>query len=92
MQDLMAYEFDYMGTVNVSPSDVFKDLGLGQWNNLESAVQSRVFLTQDYRGKPAKLLRCTPLDVDHSCYLVFQTDSSRQWRWKAMLMPRKPGR
>jgi hypothetical protein len=90
LQDLMAHDFDFMGTTSVSPSDVFKGLSSsGQWTNLQSAVQSRVFISQTYKGKPARILRCTPLTVDNNCYVVFQTDNSGHWRWKAMVMPPK---
>jgi hypothetical protein len=86
---LMAHDFDFMGTTNVSPSDVFKGLGSGQWMNLQSAVQSRVFVSQTYKGKPARFLRCTPLTAYNNCYVVFQTDNSGHWRWRAMIMPEK---
>jgi hypothetical protein len=89
LQDLMARDFDFMGTTNVSPSEVFKGLGSGQWLNLQSAVQKGVFITQTYRGKPARLLRCTPEAANLHCYVVFQTDTAGHWNWKAMVMPEK---
>jgi len=82
LQDLMAREFDFMGTTNISPSEVFKDLGSGQWANLQSAVRNELFISQVHRGKPARFLRCTPVEVNHNCYVVFQIDSSGQWRWR----------
>jgi hypothetical protein len=90
LQDLMAQDFDFMGTTSMSPSEVFKGLGSsGQWNNLQSAVQSKVLISQTYKGKPARFLRCTPLSADNMCYVVFQTDSLGKWRWRAMVMPQK---
>ena len=89
LQDLMAHNFDFLGNTDASPDDVFKGLGSGQWTNLQSAVQKGEFVTQDYKGKPSRLLKCTPDAPDHHCYVVFQTDASRNWRWRALVMPQK---
>jgi len=90
LQNLMSPSFDYMGASNSSPSDVFKGLQGGNgWDNLQSAVQKKVFVDQDYDGKPARVLRCTPDSRTNSCYIVFQTDSSGHWKWSAMIMPEK---
>lgn len=89
LQDLMASQFDFMEETNVSPGDVFRGLGSGQWPNLQSAVRNKMFITQTYKGKPARFLRCTPETVTNNCYVIFQTDSSKLWRWKAMIMPDK---
>jgi len=90
LQNLMSSSFDYMGTENTVPTDVFKGLQGGNgWDNLQSAVQKKVFVNQDYDGKPARLLRCTPDSPTTSCFVVFQTDSSGHWRWSAMVMPNK---
>lgn len=90
LQDLMAQNFDFMGATSVPASEVFKGLNSsGQWVNLQSAVQKTVFVSQPYKGKPARLLRCTPLVANNNCYVVFQTDTSGNWRWKAMVMPQK---
>lgn len=89
LQNLMADKFDFMGTTDVSPAEVFKGLGSGQWSNLQSAVKNKVFVTETYRGKPARSLRCTPLTVVNNCYVIFQIDRSKHWRWKAMIMPEK---
>jgi hypothetical protein len=90
LQNLMSPSFDYLGANNSSPSDVFKGLQGGNgWDNLQSAVQKKVFVDQDYRGKPARFLRCTPDSPTNSCYVVFQTDSSGHWKWNAMVMPAK---
>ena len=90
LQNLMAPSFDYMGANNSSPSDVFKGLQGGNgWDNLQSAVQKKVFVDQDYDGKPARVLRCTPDSRTNDCYIVFQTDSSGHWKWSAMVMPEK---
>jgi len=90
LQNLMSPSFDYMGANNSSPSDVFKGLQGGNgWDNLQSAVQKKVFVDQEYDGKPARVLRCTPDSRTNSCYIVFQTDSSGHWKWSAMVMPEK---
>ena len=90
LQNLMSQNFDYMGTVNAIPSEVFKGLrGADGWGNLQSAVQHREFVNQSYQGKPARLLRCTPDSPTNNCYIVFQTDSSGHWRWRAMVMSAK---
>ena len=89
LQDLMSQEFDYMGTTNASPAEVFKGLSAGQWINLQSAVQAGVFTVHPYKERPARLLKCTPATTYNTCYVVFQTDSSGNWRWKAMVMPEK---
>ena len=89
LQDLMAQDFDYMGTANATPSTVFKDLSSGQWINLQLAVQAQAVTSQTYKDKPARLLKCTPATAYSKCYVVFQTDSSGNWRWKAMIMPEK---
>lgn len=90
LQNLMSPSFDYMGANNSSPSDVFKGLQGGNgWDNLQSAVQKKVFVDQDYDGKPARVLRCTPDSRTNDCYIVFQTDSSGHWKWSAMVMPEK---
>lgn len=90
LQNLMAPGFDYMGASNSSPSDVFKGLQGGNgWDNLQSAVQKRAFVDQEYDGKPARVLRCTPDSRTNDCYIVFQTDSSGHWKWIAMVMPEK---
>jgi hypothetical protein len=89
LQDLMAHNFDFLGNTDASPEDVFKGLGSDQWTNLQSAVQKGEFVTQNYKGKPSRLLKCTPGAPDHHCYLVFQTDTSGHWRWSAMVMPKK---
>src|SRR5579864_5517467 len=61
LQNFMSPSFDYMGANNSSPSDVFKGLQGGNgWDNLQSAVQKKVFVDQDYDGKSARILRCTP--------------------------------
>jgi len=86
----MSPSFDYMGANNSSPSDVFKGLQGGNgWDNLQSAVQKKVFVDQEYDGKPARLLRCTPDSPTNNCYIVFQTDNSGHWKWSAMVMPEK---
>ena len=89
LQILMADKFDFMGTTDASPPDVFKGLGTDQWANLQSAVKNKVFVTKPYNGKPARVLQCTPLTAHNYCYVVFQNDSSGHWRWKAMVMPEK---
>src|SRR5215472_9503047 len=90
LQNLMSPSFDYLGASNSSPSDVFKGLQGGNgWDNLQSAVQKKVFVDQDYDGKPARLLRCTPDSPTNTCFVVFQTDSSGHWKWSAMVMPEK---
>ena len=90
LQNLMAPSFDYMGANNSSPSDVFKGLQGGNgWDNLQSAVQKRVFVDEEYDGKPARVLRCTADSRTNDCYIVFQTDSSGHWKWSAMVMPGK---
>ena len=90
LQNLMSPSFDYMGANNSSPSDVFKGLQGGNgWVNLQSAVQKKLFVDQDYDGKPARVLRCTPDSRTNDCYIVFQTDSSGHWKWSAMVMPEK---
>jgi len=90
LQNLMSPRFDYMGANNSSPSDVFKGLQGGNgWDNLQSAVQKKVFVDQEYDGKPARLLRCTPDSPTNTCFVVFQTDSSGHWKWSAMVMPEK---
>jgi len=90
LQDLMSQSFDYMGTINAAPSEVFKGLrGGGGWNNLQSAVQNKQFISQSYRGKPARFLRCTADSPTNNCFIVFQTDSAGHWRWRAMVMPEK---
>ena len=90
LQNLMSPSFDYMGANNSSPSDVFKGLEGGSgWNNLQSAVQKKVFVDQEYEGKPARVLRCTPDSRTNACYIVFETDSSGHWKWSAMVMPEK---
>lgn len=89
LQGLMAQEFDYMGTTTSSPSQVFKGLSSGQWINLQSAVQAAEFVSQSYKGKPSQLLKCTPATSYNKCYIVFQTDSSGRWLWRAMVMPEK---
>jgi hypothetical protein len=90
LQNLMSSSFDYMGTENTVPTDVFKGLQGGNgWDNLQSAVQKKAFVNQDFDGKPARLLRCTPDSPTNNCYIVFQTDSSGHWRWSAMVMPEK---
>ncbi|SRR5579862_2232492 len=90
LQNLMAPSFDYMGANNSSPSDVFRGLQGGNgWDNLQSAVQKKVFVDEEYDGKPARVLRCTPDSRTNSCYIVFQTDSSGHWKWSAMVMPEK---
>ena len=90
LQNLMSPSFDYMGANNSSPSDVFKGLEGGTgWNNLQSAVQKKVFVDQEYEGKPARVLRCTPDSRTNACYIVFETDSSGHWKWSAMVMPEK---
>jgi len=92
LQNLMADQFDFFGTTNVAPSQVFRGLssdGGQQWRNLQSAVQARVIISQTYRGKQSQVLKCTPLSSTNDCYVVFQTDGSGHWRWKAMVMPQK---
>ena len=89
VQNLMADKFDFMGTTDASPVEVFKGLGSGQWSNLQSAVKNKVFVTDTYKGKPARFLRCTPFPVTNNCYVIFQFDRSKHWRWKAMIMPEK---
>ena len=90
LQNLMSPSFDYMGASNSSPSDVFKGLQGGNgWDNLQSAVQRKGFVDQEYDGKPARVLRCTPDRRTNTCYIVFQTDSSGHWKWSAMVMPEK---
>ena len=90
LQNFMSPSFDYMGANNSSPSDVFRGLQGGNgWDNLQSAVQKKVFVDQDYDGKPARVLRCTPDSRTNDCYIVFQTDSSGHWKWSAMFMPEK---
>ena len=90
LQNLMSPNFDYMGANNSSPSDVFKGLQGGNgWDNLQFAVQKKVFVDQEYDGKPARVLRCTPDSRTNDCYIVFQTDSSGHWKWSAMVMPGK---
>lgn len=89
LQNLMADKFDFMRTKDVSPVEVFKELSSGQWSNLQSAVKHKVFVTETYKGKPARFLRCTPLTSINNCYVIFQTDRSKHWRWKAMIMPEK---
>ena len=90
LQNLMSPSFDYMGANNSSPSDVFKGLQGGNgWDNLQSAVQRKVFVDQEYEGKPARVLRCTPDSRTNACYIVFETDSSGHWKWSAMVMPEK---
>ena len=90
LQNLMSPSFDYMGANNSSPSDVFKGLQGGNgWDNLQFAVQKKVFVDQEYDGKPARVLRCTPDSRTNDCYIIFQTDSSGHWKWSAMVMPEK---
>lgn len=90
LQNLMADKFDFMGTTDASPVEVFKGLGAGpQWSNLQSAVKNKVFVTETYKGKPARFLRCTPSTEINNCYVIFQIDRSKHWRWKAMIMPEK---
>lgn len=90
LQNLMSPSFDYMGASNSSPSDVFKGLQGGNgWDNLQSAVQRKGFVDQEYDGKPTRVLRCTPDSRTNTCYIVFQTDSSGHWKWSAMVMPEK---
>jgi hypothetical protein len=89
LQDLMAHDFDFLGNADASPQDVFKGLGSDEWTNLQSAVQKGDFVTQNYKGKPSRLLKCTPGASDHNCYVVFQTDTSGKWRWSALVMPKK---
>jgi hypothetical protein len=89
LQDLMAHDFDFLGNTDASPEEVFKGLGSGQWSNLQSAVQKGEFVTQSYKGKPSRLLKCTPGSPDQHCYVVFQTDTSGNWRWSALVMPKK---
>ena len=88
LQILMADKFDFMGTTDASPPDVFKGLGTDQWANLQSAVKNKVFVTQPYNGSPARFVR-TPPTALNNCYLIFQNDSSGHWRWKAMVMQEK---
>ena len=89
LQNLMADKFDFMGTTDASPGEVFKGLSTRHWSNLQSAVKNKAFVTETYKGKPARFLRCTPLAVTNNCYVIFQVDRSKHWRWKAMIMPEK---
>jgi hypothetical protein len=93
LQSLMSPSFDYLGSSNASPTEVFKGLhSANGWDNLQSAVQKKAIVDQDYRGKPARVLRCTPDNPTNNCLVVFQTDSSGHWKWTAMVMPEKWGR
>ena len=90
LQDLIAHDFEYLGAINVTPSDVFADLGVSdEWSNLQSAVQTNVLRVSTYEGKPARFLQCTPPTKINNCYVIFQTDASGRWLWKAMIMPPK---
>jgi hypothetical protein len=90
LQNLMSPSFDYLGESNASPTEVFKGLhSANGWDNLQSAVQKKAFVEQDYKGKPSRVLRCTPDSSTNNCLVVFQTDSSGHWKWTAMVMPEK---
>lgn len=62
LHNLMAHEFDYIGSTNATPSEVFKGLSSGQWLNLQSAVQAEAFTSQPYKDKPARLLKMHACD------------------------------
>ncbi len=89
---LMAADFDFIRTNNVSHQFVFDGLNVDggkEWLNLQDSVQRTPvpFETAPYLN--ARVIQCTPPQPRHSCLVVFQRDSSKQWRWKAMIMPRR---
>jgi hypothetical protein len=91
LASLMAPSFDFIRATNVPPGAVCSGLdsnGGRQWLNLQLAVQSTPV---PYAGsgpyKNSRVLQCSPTDVIYNCLVIFQKDSQRRWRWRAMVMP-----
>ena len=83
---MMAPKFDFIRGTGVTPAVVFDGLatdGGRQWANLQDAVRQRVEAQQGTK----RLLQCTPTDPAFSCYVVFEQDKQRRWRWQGMIMP-----
>jgi hypothetical protein len=83
---MMAPSFDFFRATGVAPAKVFQGLaadGGRQWANLEDALLHRE--EADKGGK--RVLQCTPVDVASYCYVVFEQDGQRRWRWQGMIMP-----
>ena len=88
---LMSPSFDFIRATNVPPGAVFSGLDSNhgqQWLNLQQALQGT---PMKYAGsgpyKNSRVLRCTPIEVDSNCLVIFQKDSQHRWRWRAMVMP-----
>ena len=91
LTSLMSPRFDFIRATNVPPGAVFSGLDLNhgqQWLNLQQAVRGTPV---PYAGSGpyhnSRVLRCTPLDANCNCLVIFQKDSQHRWRWRAMVMP-----
>ena len=91
LASLMSPSFDFFRATNVPPGAVFSGLDSNhgqQWLNLLQAVQGAPV---PYAGsgpyKNSRVLRCTPLEGVSYCLVIFQKDSQKRWRWRAMVMP-----
>ena len=91
LTNLMSPGFDFISANNVPPGAVFSGLDLNhgqQWMNLQQALQGTPV---PYAGsgpyQNSRVLRCTPLDANCNCLVIFKQDTQNRWRWRAMVMP-----
>ena len=90
---LMMPGFSFIRAQDVSSSDVFKGLDANgglQWTNLQQSVQGQPspYRMQD-SNTPTRVLQCMPTEIIYNCFVIFQQDTHRRWRWKSMIMPTK---